>query len=453
MDKQPISQKKGKRKINETAQEKEDEDIKKQKLDSKISDYFFSKKTPLEEDTSIYEEALESSVQSPQKTAVQQEMDNEQLYRMLTEKIEAAQDSIKTELKSDIRESETKITTKVETIQKDVSEMKEKQLKQEENVNKLTAHQDEISKRLEYLENEKGEKTKNSKNNGQLTSWQESLTEQVDMTRKKIAIFGIPEGEDSLYIRCAANEIKLAPDIKDEMKNSVLTFIHDKRPTKGTKQPKTRLFHMTITGYTSRQAIIMATKNKPRGLRFDIVIPHAFKIGYNKQKPVVWQLRNGMNLSVQHEIHGYTSIIYINEKNSESPRRRFSEFVPADKQAKPKLSPENMDTNVEDNDEDKPNIAYNENKQICENLSAMIFWTATTDTDSDDQKMTMLEAVLDTEDYAKISKDQTVHAKHLTRLVFNSKENAMETYTKYNKDIKAKKWDWSIFDGSKFNMK
>ena len=159
MDKQPISQKKGKRKINETAQEKEDEDIKKQKLDSKISDYFFSKKTPLEEDTSIYEEALESSVQSPQKTAVQQEMDNDQLYRMLTERIEAAQDSIKTELKSDIRESETKITTKVETIQKDVSEMKEKQLKQEENVNKLTAYQDEISKRLEYLQNEKREKT------------------------------------------------------------------------------------------------------------------------------------------------------------------------------------------------------------------------------------------------------------------------------------------------------
>ena len=455
MDKPPINQNKGKRKTQES--EQEDEDIKKRKLNrnnGKIS----------EEDTSIYEEALETSIKTPQKISVQLEMDNDELYRKITEKSEAdkkelkdviqhtvkiSEEKITKEFKNDIRESETKITTRVDTVQKDISEMKERQHKQEENVNKLAEHQNEIIKRLEYLE--KGEKTKNHKNNGKLTSWQERLKEQVDMTRKKIAIFGIPDDEDSIFIRNIANELKLTQDIKEEMKNSIITFIQDKRPTKGPKPPNSRLFHMTTTGYNSRQAILMATKNKPRGLRFDHVIPHPFKIGHNKQKPVVWQLRNGMGLSVQHEIHGYTSIIYINEKDSKTDRRRFSEFVPVDKQAKPKLSPESMETNTEDNDDDKPTIAYNENKQICEELSAIIFWTAITDIQQDEQKMIKLETILNVEDYAKISTD-TVHAKHLTRLVFNSKEDAIEIYNKYNKEIKATKWDWSIFDNTKFNM-
>ena len=446
MAESPTTQKKGKRKS--LGSEQEDEDFKKRKLTQNLCKI-------AEEDTSIYEEALETSIKTPQKTSVQSEMDNDELYRRIRETSEADKKEIKDvikiseeQIKNDIRETETKITTRVDTIQKDISEMKEKQQKQEENVNKLGEHQNEIIKRLEYLE--KGEKTKNHKNTGKLSAWQERLREQVDMTRKKLAIYGIPDTEDTIYIRNVANDLKLTHDIKEEMKNSTITFIQDKRPTKGPKEPNSRLFHMTTSGLNARSAILMAAKHKPGGLRFDKVIPHPFKIGYNKQKALIWIIRSAIIMSAQLEIHGHTSIIFIKEKEN-STRRIFSEFTPAEKNIKTILNANNMETNVDNKDEDKPTIAYHENKAICDNLSSIIIITGFEIVLEDEHKMLEIKTLLSPEDYPKII--ESSHTKYQTKITFESKVIALEIYNKYTADPKKpKKWEWSTFQQEDFKM-
>ena len=355
----------------------------------------------------------------------------------------------KMEVKATISDVKTRVTARVDIIQKDVAEMKTKQTRQEQDVKIISDNQTQIIKRLDNLEQE--ERPKYNSKGENISAWHEHLREQVTLTFKKIAIFGLPDDQDTIYIRNQANEMKLTQDMKDEMKNNPIQFIPDKRTSKGIKSTNSRLYHMTTSGLNARSAILMAAKHKPGGLRFDKVIPHPFKVGYNKQKSLVWIIRNGISMSAQLEIHGHTSIIFINEKETTAKRRIFSEFTPADKNVKNKLNANSMETNIDNTDEDKPTIAYYENRTICDNLAAIIICTGFEVVLQDEHKMQEIERLLSPEDYNKIT--ESAHTKYQTRITFESKETALEIYNKYTVDPKKpKKWEWSIFQQEKFKM-
>ena len=354
----------------------------------------------------------------------------------------------KIEVVTTITDVEARVTERVDIIQKEVSEMKEKQTRQEQDTKILGENQTKIIKRLDDLE--QGDRTKYNSRGEKTSPWHEHLREQVSLTFKKIAIFGLPDDKDTIYIRNQANDMKLSQEMKDEMKNNPIHFITDKRTTRGTKTTNSRLYHMTTSGLTARSAILMAAKHRPGGLRFDKVIPHPFKIGYNKQKALIWIIRSAIIMSAQLEIHGHTSIIFIKEKEN-STRRIFSEFTPAEKNIKTILNANNMETNVDNKDEDKPTIAYHENKAICDNLSSIIIITGFEIVLEDEHKMLEIKTLLSPEDYPKII--ESSHTKYQTRITFESKVIALEIYNKYTADPKKpKKWEWSTFQQEDFKM-
>ena len=113
--------------------------------------------------------------------------------------------------------------------------------------------------------------------------------------------------------------------------------------------------------------------------------------------------------------------LYINEKKNTANRRTFSEYTPVDKHAKTRLNADNMETNMDDKDENKPTIAFNENKKICDDLASIIFWTGFKEVLQNKHKMIELEKLLSTEDYNKIN-NNTVHTKHQTRIILTPKK-------------------------------
>ena len=54
---------------------------------------------------------------------------------------------------------------------------------------------------------------------------------------------------------------------------------------------------------TSQAGNNTGAKNRPGNMRWDIVIPKEMKAGHNIQRALVWQIRIGLKLSVQQEIH------------------------------------------------------------------------------------------------------------------------------------------------------
>ena len=110
-----------------------------------------------------------------------------------------------------------------------------------------------------------------------------------------------------------------------------------------------------------------------------------------------------------------------------------------------------METNVDNKDEDKPTIAYHENKAICDNLSSIIIITGFEIVLEDEHKMLEIKTLLSPEDYPKII--ESSHTKYQTRITFESKVIALEIYNKYTVDPKKpKKWEWSIFQQENFKM-
>lgn len=407
-----------------------------------------------EEDTfSDADEAFESprgvsSAKKPKMSENEKIKDFDDLFKRLTDDNNVKIGS----LQISIVESNQILQKQIADVQTDVTEVRNKQRAQEAqvqsmntNIVKLNNNQDEVFKRLESLEKGDRSNTHHIKNNGKLTPWEEKLQDLVANTFKLIAIFECPMDQDATYIRNQADLMKLETAMKDEIKNGAIKLIPDKRPANKRRATDTKLYHFTTSGLQARQAILIAAKDRPGGMRWDAVVPHPFKVGYNAQKAIVWQIRNGLGLSAQLEIHGHTSVIFINEKDSSEDRRVFSTFVPVEKTAK-KLSPLSMETNVDtDQDEDKPIIKYSENKAYVEELSSIIFWTKFATVLEGPFRAAELETLMG-EDYAKILQSKTVHAKHHSRIWFHNKEDASEMYHKYiNHPKRQKSWDWSIF--------
>ena len=351
--------------------------------------------------------------------------------------------------------SEENITLKVNCIQNDITSIRLKQDSQDIEINKINNNQDklfqfhgDVIKRLDDLE--KGDKNKRPNQRTNLTAYQERLSEQVSKTILKIAIYDLPDGKDTSFIREQAAKMDLPHEIKQEIQNCLIEFIPDKRGPRAKNKGK--LHHMTTSGLHARQAILHAAKNRPGNMRWDIVIPKDLKLGHNKQKGMCWQLRNGMKLSVQHEIHGHTAFVYINEKDNTSKRRIFSEFSPIEKEQRGRRH-NDMDTDAELTDVDKPIVFYEENKSIADELASIIFWTGI-DTEENDntKKMQSLKVYMSEDDFSKIN-DKTIHSKYQTRLCFNSKEDAVYVYNKYkSNNTLPKEWDWSIFNLSDFRL-
>ena len=351
-------------------------------------------------------------------------------------------------LSTNISAAEDRISGQVATMQTDITTIKAKQDLQDCEVQRLnekhdlmTAYQNEVIKRIETLE--RGEKTKTAVNRNGITAYQERLRDQVAKTCCKIAIYDIPDAEDTSYIRKQADGMKITQEIKNEIKNSYIELIPDKRHT-SLKKPNCRLHHMTTSGIQARQAILFAAKSKPGKMRWDVVVPKDFKIGYNKQKASVWQLRNGLGLSTQQEIHGHTSYVYINEKNSSEKRRVFSEFTPVEKPQRQRRTADSMETNIDSPDDDKPILVYHENKAIADALASVIYWTGMKAELSEDERMAALAKVISPDDYALIS--NPVHNKYQTRLAFSTKEQAEYVYDKYKTNGNmVEGWEWSVF--------
>ena len=350
-----------------------------------------------------------------------------------------------------IESSERTITNRVDSIQRDVTTMKDKQERQDQEIKKLSENHDnfnnkqsEVIKRLEQLE--KGEKIKPDQRSNH-SAYHERLRELVAKSFMKIAIYDIPDDKDAEYIRKQADDMKITQELKDEIKNNQIDFIPDKRPAKD-KQKGGKLYHLTTSGLQSRQAIIHAAKNKPGKMRWDLVIPKEFRIGYNKQKSMVWQLRNALNLSVQQEIHGHTVYVYINEKSNTNKRRVLSEFTPVEKPQRPRRGINDMDTNIDMTEDDKPILMYQDNMHTADDLASIIFWTGMKYEDDEDNilKMTNLAKIMSVEDFALINTKKTIHTKYQSRLSLGNKENATYVYDKYklNADM-PEGWDWSIF--------
>lgn len=370
--------------------------------------------------------------------------------------IKESQDNNTTILTTRIDRSEERLNLKLDNMQQDVTCMKAKQdaqdkeiLKLHNNNDKLLTYHTEVTKRLDALE--RGERVKNNLNKNNLSAFHERLREQVAKTFMKVAIYDLPAGQDTSYIRKQAATMDLPQEIKDEIRNNQIEFIPDKRAMKN-RVKEGKLHHMITSGLQARQAIIHAAKNRPGNMRWDIVIPKDFKIGYNQQKSLVWQLRNGLNMSTQQEIHGHTAYVYIKEKNSTDQRQIFSEFTPAEKIQRKRLSRDDMDTNVDNPDDDKPTILYSDNKSIADELACIIFWTGLNQDEQNDVKMNKLKAIMTEEDFALINERPT-HTKYQTRLKFNCKEDAIHIYTKYKpKKDQNNKWDWSIFNMDNFKI-
>ena len=356
-----------------------------------------------------------------------------------------------------ITASEDTITGKICNMQNDITTIKAKQDQQECTVSVLTKNQEtmnvnqaDILKRLESLE--RGEKVKTNNNNkSNLSAYQERLREQVAKTCMKVAIYDLPNDKDTDYIRLQADTMKVTQEIKDEIRNNKIELIPDKR-TGNPKNKNGKLYHLTTSGIQARQSIIYAAKDKPGKMRWDIIVPKDFRAGYNKQKSMVWMIRNGLNLSAQIEIHGHTSFVYINEKASIGERRVLSEFTPTEKPPKRRRGGEDMETNVDDNNEDdKPIINYTANKLAVDDLSSIIFWIGHKE-EEDKKRMTDLSKILSTEDYNKIT-TKTVHTKYQSRLWFNNKEDSLYVYNKYKLDQGMEPdWKWSILKPTEFKM-
>ena len=159
-----------------------------------------------------------------------------------------------------------------------------------------------------------------------------------------------------------------------------------------------------------------------------------------------------MKLSVQQEIHGHTAFVYVNEKDNTSKRRIFSEFSPIEKEQRGRRH-NDMDTNAELTEGDKPIVFYEENKSIADELASIIFWTGI-DTEENDntKKMQSLKIYMSEDDFRKIN-DKTIHSKYQTRLCFNTKEDAVYVYNKYKHNNNLpKEWNWSIFNLSEYKL-
>lgn len=374
-----------------------------------------------------------------------------------TARIQESQVTETAKVEAKVEASENNITNQVRNMQQDITTIKSKQDLQEAEVRKLNINHDNMfsvqnmmTARLEKLEKEGRPRAENKTGPN---AYHERLREQVAKTCNKIAIYDLPEDKDTSFIRKQADNMKIPQEVKDEMRNNMIEFIPDKRTYKKDKAGK--LHHMTTSGIQARQTILHAAKNKPGNMRWDVVVPKDFRIGYNKQKSCVWQLRNGLNMSCQQEIHGHTSFVYINEKKSTDRRRVFSEFTPVEKPQRQKRNQDSMETNVDvNNDDEKPIIIYSENKKTADDLASIIFWTGICKHDSNDKKMDDLTKVISTEDFTKIDRYRTIHTEFQSRLFFYNKEDAAYIYNKYrlNADLKAKNWDWSIFKLDDFKL-
>ena len=331
-----------------------------------------------------------------------------------------------------IKNSEKNMSDKIDCMQTDLNTIKSKQVAQDRDVQKISENQDklfqfhsDVIKRLDDLE--KGENSAKSNIKTNLTSYQEKLREQ-------------------------AESMDLPQYVKDEMQNNAIEFIADKRGPNAEKKGK--LHHMITSGLQARQAIIYAAKNRPGNMRWDIVIPKDMKAGHNAQRALVWQLRMGLKLSVQQEIHGHTIYVFINEKESTSNRRTFSEFTPVEKDNKGRRVNE-METNIDISTDDRPTIFYNDNKTVAEELASMIFWTGVVSPKDEDNinKMKDLAEFMSEEDFKFIVTDKTVHSKYHSKLAFKSREEAIYIYNKYAKHAhKPENWKWMTFRLEDFNV-
>ena len=356
-----------------------------------------------------------------------------------------------------IKNSEKNMSDKIDCMQTDLNTIKSKQDAQDRDVQKISDNQDklfqfhsDVIKRLDDLE--KGENSTKTNIKTNLTSYQEKLREQVAKTFMKVAIFDLPDGKTTAFIREQAEKMDLPQHVKDEMQNNAIEFIADKRGPNAEKKGK--LHHMITSGLQARQAIIYAAKNRPGNMRWDIVIPKDMKAGHNAQRALVWQLRMGLKLSVQQEIHGHTIYVFINEKESTSNRRTFSEFTPVEKDNKGRRLNE-METNIDTNIDDRPTIFYNDNKTVAEELASMIFWTGVVSPKDEDNinKMKDLAEFMSEEDFKFIITDKTVHSKYHSKLAFKSREDATFIYNKYAKHAhKPENWKWTTFRLDDFNV-
>jgi hypothetical protein len=338
-------------------------------------------------------------------------------------------DNIKKDMLDAIGLSEGRVTNKIDTMSKELTEVKN-------NAEQTNKHVASIDSRVTALES-------NSSRNGgrEITKIFHSILErEINEVICNVAVFNVPVGKNAEWVRDQALLVDVPEDLKTDIKEAKIFKAGDARERNGKKSIT---YHIKLSTVRARSQFCAAVNNKHSGCNWDQALPKAYRSIWKTYKFISWLIRSvDRDLTTQTEWKDQDAVLYwkVKGKGKEEPRFIFATFTPKVKEAGAHSSP------TFDPKHNSYTLCHQESNNLIIKVCSTIIWTGKTFPTILEAGTALLEP-LEELDKPLMNNRVSIIDNHRTKIAFDNPQDANGFYKKYkSRKIVSDDWNWALLE-------